>query len=287
MFKIQTMDISTIIGKKYGKWTVIREQGTTTTYDEKSGWHRTKQRVWCKCDCGTEKEVSVQAIIHGRSLSCGCIHKDNPNRKTHGLSHSVEHNTWTTIRNRCYNKNEPSYKYYGAKGIVMCDEWKDNFMQFFIDMGKRPADKQSIDRIDSKGNYCKENCRWATQKEQNNNKKSNVLVTYNGKTQNIAQWAEETGLSYNTLYFRLVRDKLPIEEAFSKRYNSKTAAGLKNRKLNKDQVEEIYTTSIPSKELATKYNVEVSTIILIRANKAYIDITKNLIKGTKPKRTKK
>lgn len=280
------MDIQQFIGTKFGRWLVIREQGTKITKDPKHGWNRTEQRVLCKCDCGVEKEIALQSLRTKNTRSCGCLQKELAKEGwKHGLSHTPEHDTWLRIKTRCYNSKEPCYSYYGGKGIVVCDRWlgENGFMNFLTDMGSRPADKNSIDRIDSMGNYEPDNCRWSDTDEQANNKSNNVYITYEGKTQSLAQWAKEKSMSYFTLYFRIVRDKLPLEQAFTQSYMSKPKAGKAQRILTDDMIEEIYTTSIPSQELADKYKAEVSTIVKIRAGKSYSDITKNMIKGEKPK----
>jgi hypothetical protein len=120
------------------------------------------------------------------------------------------------IKNRCLKEREPSYKKYGAKGITICDEWKNSFEAFYewaISNGY--ADNLSIDRIDGTKGYSPDNCRWASFEVQNNNTSRNHLITYNGKTQTMAQWAEEIGINYNKLSARLNRSKWSIEKALT------------------------------------------------------------------------
>jgi hypothetical protein len=112
-----------------------------------------------------------------------------------------ERSVWRGMKSRCFNPNEKSYKNYGGRGVTVCERWED-FNNFYEDMGPRPSDKHSIDRIDNDGDYCLENCRWATRVEQNRNCRSNRLWVYQGKKQTISMWAEDTGLSYDTLYRR-------------------------------------------------------------------------------------
>lgn len=111
---------------------------------------------------------------------------------------------WATMLRRCDNKTQDSYKIYGARGIKVCDEWK-TFVGFYNDMGTSYKDGLSIDRINSDGNYCKENCRWATAKEQARNRCSNKLLTFNDQTKSLAEWAELTGQTYSTIKLRLRR----------------------------------------------------------------------------------
>src|SRR5262249_18282820 len=113
----------------------------------------------------------------------------------------------------CTNKKCVDYPNYGGRGIMVCDRWH-TFDNFLADMGEKPAAK-SIDRIDNNKGYSPENCRWATLIEQANNKRSNVRLTFNGRTQSIKQWAMETGIPYKTLYYRIRYSSWPVEEALS------------------------------------------------------------------------
>lgn len=111
------------------------------------------------------------------------------NRLSHGMSRSLVYRTWDLMRQRCNNPNAVSYPKYGAKGIRVCDRWA-LFANFYADMGDRPTPEHTLDRIDSSGHYEPSNCRWATMKEQQRNKKSNRLITIDGVTQTLAAWAE-------------------------------------------------------------------------------------------------
>ena len=116
---------------------------------------------------------------------------------------------------RCYNPNHMHFKRYGMRGITVCEEWKNNFQAFYDwAMSNGYRDDLTIDRIDNNGNYCPENCRWATMKEQCNNTRSNTLITYNGKTQTMAQWAKEIGMPYHKLVVRIARG-WDVERAFT------------------------------------------------------------------------
>jgi hypothetical protein len=126
------------------------------------------------------------------------------------------------MKARCYRKQSKDYKDYGGRGIKVCDRWlgDSGFENFFEDMGRRPSSDHSLDRIDVNGNYCLENCRWATISEQANNKRNNRNITYKGKTQNITQWGLEVGISETTLRYRLDRG-WDIERAFTEPLNNK------------------------------------------------------------------
>ena len=123
----------------------------------------------------------------------------------HGKSHTRLYHIWNAMKQRCSNPKAISYKYYGEKGVAVCKEWQEfnPFYEWAMTNGYK-ADL-SIDRINRDGNYCPENCRWATIKEQQNNTSYNKLFTYNGETLTIKQWAEKTGVYPNMLYKRLKR----------------------------------------------------------------------------------
>ena len=126
-------------------------------------------------------------------------------------------NIWNSMKQRCYNENHAAYGRYGGRGISVCEEWRNNscaFREWATAHGYR--DDLTLDRVDVNGNYCPENCRWVTRKEQNNNRRDNHKLTFNGKTQSIPEWAEELGLTYGGLYDRLYRG-LPIEKVLAPR----------------------------------------------------------------------
>lgn len=110
------------------------------------------------------------------------------------MSRSPEYIIWQQMKKRCFNASNPAYHNYGGRGIVVCARWRNDFAAFLDDMGKRPSEQHSLDRINNDGNYEPGNCRWATGKEQMNNCRINVFVEFNGKTQTLVQWARELGL---------------------------------------------------------------------------------------------
>jgi len=164
----------------------------------------------CICDCGKKVIVDIGDLKRGHTKSCGCLHK-----KLNGLCNSREYHSWRSMVYRCHYKDSISYKNYGAKGIKVCNRWRTSFLNFLEDMGKRP-DGTTLDRIDTSGNYCKDNCRWATWKQQGRNRSNNHIIEAFGKKQTLTGWAEEFGLSRVTIMVRL---KLgwPIELALSKK----------------------------------------------------------------------
>lgn len=124
-----------------------------------------------------------------------------PNRKRPG---SAEYQAWVNMRQRCLNPKHPSFKDYGERGIVICEQWS-TFEQFLFDMGLRPSSLHSIERIKNDDGYKLENCKWAVKFEQQNNTRHNNFLEYNGKKQNIKRWSEELGIPQNTIVTRLTR----------------------------------------------------------------------------------
>lgn len=169
----------------------------------------------CLCDCGNRKWIRNYALgVY--TNSCGCLQQEvrSEVHTKHGYKHRTEYNIWCGIKLRTLNPNNPAYKDYGGRGIKVCDRWKDSFENFLADMGERPTKEHSIDRIDNNGDYTPENCRWATRKEQGCNKRTNVLLAYNGEVHPISEWARLLGVTYATIYKRYWRGK-SIEEIFN------------------------------------------------------------------------
>lgn len=160
------------------------------------------------CDCGNRKVILVESVSEGKTGSCGCLRSEESSSRLikHGNAkrgnESPTWATWQSMRRRCAYKNSNRWDMYGGRGITVCDRWRDSFEAFLEDMGPRP-EGCSIDRIDNSKGYSKENCRWASAKEQARNRKSSVLIEFNGKTQCITEWAEEIGIAVGTLYQRL------------------------------------------------------------------------------------
>lgn len=133
--------------------------------------------------------------------------------ESHGKKNSRIYNIWQGMKARCQKKYSISYKYYGRKGIKICEEWI-KFSNFYRDMGECPEGK-SLDRIDNNGDYCKQNCRWASRKEQQRNRSSNCIYAYDGRTKCIAEWAEEYGFRYDLLRQRIRENNWSMEDALS------------------------------------------------------------------------
>jgi len=154
----------------------------------------------CRCDCGNTKIVVGSNLLQGHTNSCGCI------LRKHGLTHKERlYNIWTGMRQRCMNENSKDYPKYGGRGINVCPDWQnyESFRAWAISNGYR--DDLSIDRIDVDGNYEPSNCRWTTSKQQNNNRRSNLVIRHDGQDLTVSQLAEATGLPYKLLRQRLAR----------------------------------------------------------------------------------
>lgn len=129
------------------------------------------------------------------------------------MSNTKEHKTWRRIKYRCLNKNSASYPLYGGRGISVCDRWLNSFENFYKDMGPKPGPEYSIDRIDNNGNYCPENCRWATPKKQANNRRTNICYVYRGEKLTMSELSVKYNIKYEVLRDRLIESEWTIEEA--------------------------------------------------------------------------
>lgn len=162
----------------------------------------------CSCDCGKRILKYGGHIRAGQAKSCGCVKGAH---RTHQMSGTSEYKAWDNARSRCYRLKDKKYPRYGGRGITMCDEWRQSFEAFIRDMGKKPTPHHSLDRINSDGPYSPENCRWATDIEQNNNRSFNRRLVVNGHSVTVAQAARLTGLPHATILSRLDAGKSDAE----------------------------------------------------------------------------
>lgn len=195
-------------GDKYNRLTAIKEIG-----------YKNKRDMWLfQCDCGRTTIADRYQAITGRKKSCGCyfhdLLKSGDNRRQHGMCGTRIYRIWKGIHQRC---NAPitdrNYKWYAARGIKVCEEWNDfnTFYEWAVNNGY--DESLTIDRIDSNGDYEPSNCRWATFKQQANNKRNNHFVTINGETHTIIEWSEIKHIPKSTIYSKLRRN-IPIEQIF-------------------------------------------------------------------------
>lgn len=211
-----------LIGERFGRW-VVESEGEP--YIAPNSNH-TKVRYNCKCDCGSKKLVREDTLIKGESTSCGCYAKEQATKRltTHGLGYHILYSTYIDMVRRCTDPRRKDYKHYGGRGISVCPDWLDKdtgLAQFITDMLPTYLDGLELDRIDVNGNYCKENCKWVTHREQVINRRSfgsvfdTKFITYMGKTLCISQWADETGIPYKVLIDRLGKLKWSVEKALT------------------------------------------------------------------------
>lgn len=190
--------MSVSIGEVFGDWVVV-------SFGSRGAGH--KLRVVCSCVCGVVREVDAYSLKSGGTKSCGCTGrgKTAESRTTHGMSRkgavTRTYRAWQNMKRRCYDESHVSYHRYGAKGVVVTPEWLNSFENFLEDMGECP-DGKTLDRKDSSGNYEPGNCRWATDKEQVDNRGNTIMVVYGGDEIPLADAARKAGLKYATAYRR-------------------------------------------------------------------------------------
>lgn len=191
-----------LTGQTFGRLTVIKmvlrtAQGCTRTH-----WR-------CRCVCGNEVTLLTNRLLNKGTKSCGCLKRDSSRQRhtTHGKSKLPEFSVWCAMRKRCYNPNNTAYKNYGGRGINVCRQWlgPNGFPAFLSDMGNRPSPQHTIDRIDNDGNYCPDNCRWATRQEQAANNRRNIVISYEGKSMILQDWANYLHLHRCTIERRLAK----------------------------------------------------------------------------------
>lgn len=187
-------------GQKLGKLTVVKLS------------HINKQYYWeCICECGNTSIINGSRLRSGHTRSCGCLSKSR-----NGLSTSPTYRTWSAMIQRCYDSGVAHYQRYGARGIEVCDEWRNSFESFLSDMGERP-EGLTLDRIDSSKGYTPQNCRWATPKEQSRG--NSHLISAFGKEMSLIDWQHETGIRWTTLRKRIIDLKWDPEKALTKEVN--------------------------------------------------------------------
>lgn len=183
-------------GQRYGRLSVI----------EMAGHNKHRQRLWrCVCDCGNTVEVLGFLLRQEQTQSCGCLQKEaiaSVNKK-HGMSGTQIFHVHRSMMDRCYMQTSHAYKNYGGRGITVCERWHD-FENFYADMGDKPKG-MTLERMDNDGPYSPDNVRWASYKDQANNRRSNVVLEFEGKKQTMQQWCDDLGLKIGTVWARLNR----------------------------------------------------------------------------------
>lgn len=184
-------------GQTFGRWTVLAQAETVRRRQS------TAPKWLCRCACGTERTVFQNSLLVGYSQSCGCRQKEVVTK--HGLWTASGYHIWIGMNDRCHNMASGAYPNYGGRGITVCPEWRDTPEAFLNYIGTRPSPDHSLDRIDNDGPYAPGNVRWATRREQAQNRRSTHAITLNGDTRTITDWARRCGIDPSTLRTRLKR----------------------------------------------------------------------------------
>jgi hypothetical protein len=199
-----------ITGQRFGRLVAIEPSSS-----DGRGW-----RWRFACDCGGEKICRASNVSSGHITSCGCLRKEAGSTRgngnvTHGMTRSSEYGIWASMKTRCYNPKAINFADYGGRGITVCDRWRDSFEAFHKDMGPRPSARHTMERIDNDLGYEPKNCRWASYREQGQNRRSSRLLTYNGETLTASEWSRKTGIGTSTIDMRLSKG-WPVERVLTK-----------------------------------------------------------------------
>jgi hypothetical protein len=194
--------INDLIGKKYGRWTVISL--SPRKYRKMAMWK-------CRCECGTEREIIGNNLIRGISKSCGClkVERTKATKTTHGDTKNGKlarlYTIWQGMKLRCEYPSQRMYPYYGGRGIKVCKEWHDYsiFKEWAIANGYEEG--LSLDRKDNNADYCSKNCRWITQQEQVRHTSHNRFIEINGIKKCLTEWCEEYKITRQTVSSRICR----------------------------------------------------------------------------------
>lgn len=202
-----------LTGQDFGRLRVVKHAGTTA--DGHALW-------LCQCTCGKEVFVSGNALRRGNTKSCGCYNRDVSTARivakntTHGGTGTRLFRIWSNMKTRCYNPNAINYDNYGGRGITVCDEWRDDFTTFREwALANGYTNSLTLDRIDNDRGYSPDNCRWATIKEQMNNRRSNTVVSYGGEAHTVTEWAAIIGIAPDALLYRINCGRYTVEQALT------------------------------------------------------------------------
>lgn len=248
------MSLIDLTGQKFERLTVIKYIGN-------SKW-------LCQCNCGKFTTPIGYNLRKGLAKSCGCLARENIIKSSykHGCKHTKLYDVWCGIKDRCYNKNAKAYIYYGARGITICDEWKNNFINF-KNWAEANGYKEglSIERKDVNSDYCPENCCFISLKEQSRNKTNTLKYEYNGKLYTLTELSEMFNISYDVLFYRLAVAHWNLNDAISRE--------IKNCPLKKSQsnhryiYKQSYGYSIVIKDKYYGHRVKLEDAIVLRNKK--------------------
>lgn len=192
--------VKDVTGQKFGKLTALYRL---------HNYHKANTYWLCVCECGNLTEVTLSRLRTGNTKSCGCLHGER-----HGDSFTRLNRIYRGIKTRCYNTKNKEYKYYGGRGIAVCEEWKNSYLAFKSwAMNNGYDDTLTIDRINVNGDYIPENCHWITNKEQQRNKNNNLLYTIDNNIKTLPEWCDIYNINYKKAYNRLNQLHWTIEQA--------------------------------------------------------------------------
>jgi hypothetical protein len=234
-----------LTGQRFGTVVVLRQVP-----------HETGSTRWdVLCDCGrvyTTKSGIMKSAIKARG-HYSCKHCRDNGRRLDNSCRSEEYAAWNNMKTRCYNPSYAEWSQYGGRGITVCDRWLESYDNFFSDMGPKPSQLHSLDRINNDAAYSPENCRWATKKEQGYNRSDNLMVEYLGVTKCMAEWAQELGISYKVLMGRYHRQKDRGERLFRPVAEARKDVLVEYRGSAKNLSEWARETGIGRKTLSDRY----------------------------------
>lgn len=216
-------------GMRFGRWLVI-SAATSRFYRDKSKASLVERKHWhCRCDCGTERDVSELNLKNGRSAGCGCsnveasVEANLRHGETLGGKSTSEYTAWKAMHSRCRNPNNKRFEHYGGRGIDVCERWRV-FENFLTDMGRRPTSQHSLDRIDNDLGYEPGNCRWAIPHVQMTNRTVTRFVEVDGSNVPIATLAKRNGIPANTLRSRILNG-WSLDDALNRPVRPKAKSG--------------------------------------------------------------
>jgi hypothetical protein len=196
-----------VIGQKFGRLTVDQYLGQGP---------KGLSIVRCRCDCGSEHDVVLSRLSTGRSSSCGCVSRERGaiQLMKHGMSDDPAYHAYIGMIKRTVDPENPGFHNYGGRGVKVCDRWLSGVEFFLTDMGPRPSPQHSIDRIDNDGDYCPENCRWATKRDQAINRSTTVWLELDGHKMCSLDVAREIGVNRTTIFNHVKKTKARVATSF-------------------------------------------------------------------------